>query len=126
MTRIALTALACLALAAAAAALLRPAGAAAVGSAAADRGGRPAQGTATVSATPDRAQLSFGVSSQAQSARGALAANATEMRRVIAALRAAEVTDVKTDSVWLSPQYGNDNAVTGYVAQNSVSVTVAV
>jgi len=126
MTRIALTALAGLALLAAGAALLRPAGAGAVGSAATDAAsGITVQGSATVSAAPDKAQLSFGVSSQAPTARAALAANATEMRRVIAALRGAGVAELHTDSVWLSPQYGDANAVTGYAAQNSVSATVA-
>jgi uncharacterized protein YggE len=81
------------------------------------------QGTAVVSAAPNRAQLSFGVETQAATARGAISANSAEMRRVIAALKAAGASDLRTQSVWLSSRYGDDGAVTGYVAQNSVSAT---
>ena len=82
------------------------------------------QGTASVTSVPDRAELSFGVESQGETARAALAANAAEMRRVIAALKAAGATDVKTQSVSLSPRYTERNSVQGYVAQNSVSATI--
>ena len=61
-------------------------------SAAAEAGGITVQGTASVTSVPDRAELSFGVESQGQTAKAALAANAAEMRRVIAALKAAGAT----------------------------------
>lgn len=93
-------------------------------SADAEPGGITVQGTASVASVPDRAELSFGVESQAETARAALAANAAEMRRVIAALKATGATDVKTQSVSLSPRYTERNAVQGYVAQNSVSATI--
>ena len=93
-------------------------------SADAEPGGITVQGTASVASVPDRAELSFGVESQAQTARAALTANAAEMRRVIAALKAAGATDVKTQSVSLSPRLTEQNAVQGYVAQNSVSATI--
>ena len=93
-------------------------------SAAAETGGITVQGTASIDTTPDRAVITFGVESQAESARAALAANAAEMRRVLAALRAAGATDVRTQSVSVSPRYGDQMAVQGYVAQNSVSATV--
>ncbi len=93
-------------------------------SAAAETGGITVQGTASIDTTPDRAVISFGVESQAESARAALTANAAEMRRVLAALRAAGATDVRTQSVSVSPRYGDQMAVQGYVAQNSVSATV--
>jgi uncharacterized protein YggE len=93
-------------------------------SADAEPGGITVQGTASVVSVPDRAELSFGVESQAETARAALAANAAEMRRVIAALKAAGATDVKTQSVSLSPRYTQQNAVQGYAAQNSVSATI--
>ena len=51
-------------------------------SAAAESGGITVQGTASVVSVPDRAELSFGVESQGQTARAALSANAAEMRRV--------------------------------------------
>jgi hypothetical protein len=93
-------------------------------SAAADEGGITVQGNASIDTTPDRAVLSFGVESQAESARAALAANAAEMRRVLAALRAAGATEVQTQSVSVSPRYGDQMAPQGYAAQNSVSATI--
>jgi uncharacterized protein len=110
-----------LALAAAVAAATLPGSAS---SAAADEGGITVQGTASVTSTPDRAELSFGVESQAQTAKAALAANAAEMRRVLAALRAAGATDLKTQYVSLSPRLGDQNTVQAYVATNSVSAIV--
>ena len=70
-------------------------------------GGITVQGTGTVTSVPDRAQLSFGVESQGETAKAALAANAAEMRRVIAALKAAGAqATCKTQYVSLSPRYG--------------------
>ena len=87
-------------------------------------GGITVQGTASVTAVPDRAQLSVGVESQGPTAKAALAANAAEMRRVLAALRSAGATDLKTQSVNVSPRYAEGGAVQGFTAQNSVSATV--
>ena len=93
-------------------------------SAAGEAGGITVQGTASVASVPDRAELSFGVESQGQTAKAALAANATEMRRVIAAVKAAGGTDVKTQSVSLSPRYNETNEVQAFVATNTVSATI--
>ncbi|HYK06912.1 MAG TPA: SIMPL domain-containing protein [Gaiellaceae bacterium] len=93
-------------------------------SAAADAGGITVQGTASVAAVPDRAELSFGVETQGQTARAALSANAAEMRGVIAALKTAGGTEVKTQSISLSPRYGEQNAVQAFVATNSVSAAI--
>ena len=93
-------------------------------SAAAEAGGITVQGTGSVAAVPDRAELSFGVESQGQTARVALTANAAEMRRVIAVVKAADATDVKTQSVSLSPRYDEQNAVQAFVATNAISVTI--
>ena len=93
-------------------------------SAAAESGGLTVQGTASVVSVPDRAELSFGVESQGQTARAALSANAAEMRRVIAALRTAGGTDLKTQSVSLSPRYDERNEVQAFVATNTVSATI--
>jgi uncharacterized protein YggE len=87
------------------------------------------QGTASVSASPNRAQLWFGVESQGATARAALAANGAEMRKVLAALRAAGATDLQTQSVGLSPRYGQtpeggSGEVQGFTASNSVSATL--
>ena len=93
-------------------------------SAAADAGGITVVGTASVSSVPDRAELSFGVESQGQTAKAALAANAAEMRKVIAAVKAAGGTNVRTQSVSLSPRYGEANEVQAFVAVNSVAATI--
>jgi uncharacterized protein len=87
-------------------------------------GGITVQGTASVSAAPDRAELSVGVESQGATAKAALAANAAEMRRVLAALRSAGATDLKTQSVSVNARYAENSAVQGFTAQNSVSATV--
>ena len=87
-------------------------------------GGITVVGTAAVTSVPDRAELSFGVESQGQTAKAALAANATEMRKVIAAVKAAGGTDVKTQSVSLSPRYNEQNEVQAFVATNTVSATI--
>ena len=93
-------------------------------SAAAEAGGITVQGTASVKVVPDRAELTFGVESQADSARAALAANAAAMRKVIAALKAAGATDLKTQYVSLSPRYNERSEAQGFSASNSVSATV--
>jgi uncharacterized protein YggE len=93
-------------------------------SAAAEAGGITVQGMASVVSVPDRAELSFGVESQAQTAKAALAANAAELRRVIAAVKAAGGTNVKTQSVSLSPRYNEQNEVQAFVATNTVSATI--
>jgi len=93
-------------------------------SAAAEAGGITVVGTASASSVPDRAELSFGVESQGRTAKAALAANAAEMRKVIAAVKAAGGTDVKTQSVSLSPRYNEKNEVQAFVAVNSVSATI--
>jgi uncharacterized protein YggE len=93
-------------------------------SAAAEAGGITVQGTGSVASVPDRAELSFGVESQGQTAKAALSANAVEMRKVIAAVKAAGGTDVKTQSVSLSPRYNEGNEVQAFIATNSVSAVI--
>src|SRR5918994_1054604 len=93
-------------------------------SAAAEAGGITVQGTASVEVVPDRAELTFGVESQGDTARAALAANAAEIRKVIAALKAAGAVDLETQYVSLSPRYNERNEAQGFTASNSVSATV--
>lgn len=84
-------------------------------------------GQGSVVARPDRAQLSFGVSSDARTASAALRANAAEMTKVIAALKAQGIAaaDLRTDLVSLAPRSSqNGETVVGYTATNSVSATV--
>src|SRR5262245_42096935 len=70
-------------------------------------------GNGTASSTPTRASVSFGVQTQAPTAKGALAANATDMRQVIAALESAGAKDIQTESVSLSAVFGDNQTVQG-------------
>ncbi|OYY70361.1 SIMPL domain-containing protein [Sphingomonas sp. 28-63-12] len=85
-----------------------------------------AEGTTT--RVPDLATIRTGVVTQAATASGALADNASRMTRVLAALSRAGVAarDVTTTAATLSPQYRYaDNqppVITGYQASNTVSV----
>jgi uncharacterized protein YggE len=123
MKRIAIVA--CLLLGAAAiAAVARPEGSHAADPPAPDARTVTVTGTGSASSTPTKATVSFGVQTQAASARTALAQNATAMRKVLAALQAAGAADVKTESVSLSPVYGDNQVLQGYQASNTVSATV--
>ena len=62
--------------------------------------------------------------SRAATAKAALAANAREMRQVIAAVKAAGGRDVGTQSVSLSQVLGQNGEPTGFAASNVVSATV--
>lgn len=130
MRRIALVALLLLA-AAALAGVGRPEHASALDEPAAPAAA-PAESSVTVSgngsvrAVPDRARISFGVETQSETARAALAANAAEMRQVLDALRRAGVRELATDAVSVSPRYADGAAISGYAAVNTVSGTIAV
>jgi uncharacterized protein len=82
-------------------------------------------GVGTVEAVPDEASFSFGVETEAPTAREASTENAAAMRRLIEALRAAGVgaDDMQTQhvSVWPTGERGDT-----YQASNSVSVTTSV
>jgi len=84
-------------------------------------------GQGSIAARPDRAQLSFGVSSDAKTASAALRTNAAEMTKVITALKSQGIAaaDLRTDLVSLSSRYSqNGETVVGYTATNSISATV--
>jgi uncharacterized protein len=81
-------------------------------------------GTGVVTAVPDRAEVSFGVQSQARTASAALAASNADIEKVIAALRAAGIAaaDIQTQQVSISPRYTeNGEEIVGYTATNTVS-----
>jgi uncharacterized protein YggE len=82
-------------------------------------------GTGVVTTTPDRADFSFGVQTQRDSARAAAAANADQMQRVINALRASGIAgrDIQTQQVSISARYDNTGLV-GYTASNSVTAKI--
>src|SRR5688500_10507871 len=79
---------------------------------------------------PDVAQVGVGVVTEAPEAKAALAANAAQMERVIAAVRKAGIADkdIQTTGVSLQPQYqyveNQPPKLSGYHAQNRVSVKV--
>jgi uncharacterized protein YggE len=84
-------------------------------------------GVGKVEDTPDQAQMTFGVESRAQTAKAALAANATAMDRLIAALRQAGARDIATQWVSVYPVTRDDGTgINGYSASNSVSATIGV
>ncbi len=79
---------------------------------------------------PDVAEIGVGVVTQAADAKAALAANAVQMNRVVAAVRRAGIDDkdVQTSGVNLQPQYqygeNQPPKLNGFQAQNRVSVKV--
>jgi uncharacterized protein YggE len=83
-------------------------------------------GTGSVEAAPNRAGLSVGVSSDAASARAALAANAEKASRVLRALRTAGVAerDLQTQDVGVSPRWNDRGEPDGFTAHSSVEVRV--
>jgi len=84
-------------------------------------------GTGTASGVPDRAQFSFGVSTVGKTASQALASNATEMQKVIAALKSAGIApaDIQTQTVSVEPRYSDSgDQILGYTTTNSVSATL--
>jgi len=89
-----------------------------------------ATGEATVSARPDRAQISIGVISQTPTAQAAAAANATQTTQVIEAVKRTlgEGGELKTSGYSISPQYqytaGRAPKITGFQASNTVLVIV--
>jgi hypothetical protein len=100
----------------------------------ADPAARP--GTLNLSAygetriAPDMATINLGVNTEAPTAAAALQANATQMTRVIAALRKAGVADrdIQTSGLNLNAQYdyvqNEPPKLRGYQAANQVTVTV--
>lgn len=85
---------------------------------------------AEVRRAPDIATLSTGVVTQAADANAAMRANAEQMEKVVAAIRAAgiEPRDIQTSGISLNPQYryaeNQPPAITGYQASNTVNITV--
>jgi uncharacterized protein len=91
----------------------------------------------TVSATgyayaePDRARVSSGVASEADTAREALTANTNKMKEVVAALKEAGIDpkDIQTSNFSVEPRYtnpqdGSPSKIDGYRVSNQVTVLV--
>lgn len=79
---------------------------------------------------PDMATITLGVMTEAKTAAEAMAANATRMNAVMAALRRGGIAakDIQTSNLNLNPQYryaeNQPPQLTGYQASNQVTVTV--
>jgi uncharacterized protein YggE len=79
---------------------------------------------------PDMATINLGVIGEAPNAAAAMAANASKMNKVMAALKTAGIApkDIQTSGLNLNPQYvyqQNEPArLTGYQATSQVTVTV--
>ena len=99
----------------------------AVGAAAAAKGTITVSGTGIVNSVPDRADFTFGVSTTAATATAALAADGSQMRRLIDALTKHGIAsrDIQTAEISLSPNMNpNGNRVLGYTASNSVTALI--
>jgi uncharacterized protein YggE len=83
-------------------------------------------GSGSVDAVPNRAGLVVGVSTDAATARAALAANAEKAARVIEALRSTGVAkqDLQTADVSVSPRWDDGGKSDGFTAHSSVQVKV--
>lgn len=88
-------------------------------------------GEAHISVPPDRASVDAGVATDAKTAREASQANNTEMTKVLAALKAANIDpkDIQTSRLSLQPQYapsrtGPSTPIVGYRASNRVTVRI--
>lgn len=83
-------------------------------------------GVGRVSAVPDEAEFSLGVTTKGQSARAAMSANAAQMRRLNEALKAAGVAarDIQTQDVSVGSDYDADGRSDQFVASNTVSVLI--
>jgi uncharacterized protein YggE len=85
-------------------------------------------GEATISATPDEAQIDAGVSSEGKTAREASETNNTAMGKVLLALKAVGIDqkDIQTSQLSLQPQYppnrSGPSPVVGYRASNRVTI----
>jgi uncharacterized protein YggE len=90
--------------------------------------------TESVDSAPDMATVNTGVQTRAQTAREAMALNATQMDKLVAALVKAgiERKDIQTSGINLNPQYDYNNRTDqqngpkflGYEASNQLSVKI--
>jgi len=85
-----------------------------------------ASGSGTVSAVPDVAVMSFGVSAKSDNAKSALDSVSGKATKVSDALKKAGVADkdIQTQNISIYPQTDQNNKVTGYQASLSVTAKV--
>lgn len=83
-------------------------------------------GHGVVTVAPDEATVSAGVRTTGASAAAALSANGAAMAKVIAALKQVGFSSLQTQQVSLYPQTSPHGRVTGFVAQDTVSVVAPI
>ena len=90
-------------------------------------------GEGSVSAAPDFARVTLGVTTTAKDAREAMAANAKSANALVALIKAQGVSpaDIQTSELSISPMFSNQPpgqtgapTITGYSVSNNVTVTV--
>lgn len=88
-------------------------------------------GEGVVRAIPDQAVLMIGVTTQAETAAAALAANSTSVRAILAQLTAAGIAerDVQTSNLSINPNWTNydgssEAQISSYVASNQLEVRI--
>lgn len=87
-------------------------------------------GHGEVTAKPDIARITLGVTSQARSAREAVSANNAAMQKVIAALKSAGIAaaDIQTSDFSVSARYTDEEGaaprIAGYEVANTLSLTI--
>lgn len=83
-------------------------------------------GSGEVEGVPDTLTADIGIEVVAPDAAGAMNQTGERQRAVIDALtaRGIDAEDITTTEVSLQPQYGDNSAVTGYRATNSIAVTI--
>jgi uncharacterized protein YggE len=84
-------------------------------------------GNGVVETKPDTATISFGVTTQAASAKEAISTNASAMAKVLDALKGSgiDAKDLQTEFVSVYPRSDDTGQdIVGYTASNSVSATV--
>jgi hypothetical protein len=85
-----------------------------------------ASGTASISVTPDQAQIDVSAVTQAASAQDATSQNATIAANIIAQVTQALGTSgtVQTVNYSVNPTYNNQGNLTGYSVTNTIQVTL--
>lgn len=85
-----------------------------------------AQGTGTVTGTPDVLTITIGVQTTSASAQTAIADNNQRATDTIALIKAAGVADadLQTSQLSISPNYNDQNTITGYQVSNMLTATL--
>jgi hypothetical protein len=83
-------------------------------------------GHGVVTVVPSQATIDAGVTNTAATAQAALSNNSAAMTKVIAALKVVGFKELQTQQVSLTPLTNSKGRVTGYQAQDTVTVTASI